>query len=323
MPVVDDRDAQLVRKARAGGPKVVEKLLDSGADPNATINGATPLCEAAATGAIDTVFLLLDRGAEPNKADGSGKSPLHVAALGGHVETMQMLLQSGADPAVVDKRGNTPLHEAARSNAGGPVRAMLQQIKAVHVWPLISTRNEDGETALHTAARTGNAQAVKELVVHSALEEAQVAELLNAQNARGQTALLQATQKAKHAQKCIAILVVYGADASIADHKGASPGVAVEHISDSVELESSNDGELEKVPTLTTITPRKARRHLGSVGTSADSPLLSPSPVTPTGQREGSAVGSFFRGFSRKGSKTPREVAGSSMRTPRREVVQK
>ncbi|RYP48335.1 hypothetical protein DL768_005754 [Monosporascus sp. mg162] len=60
---------------------LIASLIDAGADPNSCPDNAPLICTVAynanLTGALKTLF---EKGADPNKTDGSGKSALHVLA---------------------------------------------------------------------------------------------------------------------------------------------------------------------------------------------------------------------------------------------------
>ena len=54
---------------------------------------------------LDTVELLLDRGADPNHADRFGDTPLIVACAKGYDGLAGLLLKRGANPALRNQEG--------------------------------------------------------------------------------------------------------------------------------------------------------------------------------------------------------------------------
>ena len=121
----------------------------------------TALLDAAETGLVDTVLLLLDRGVSAFTVDLSGytalhkcsfmgfdfvakvlvereprlidacdlthNTPLHVAAWSGHVATSIALLEAGANVSACDLAGNTP----ARRHSSSISRRSFRRIAIV------------------------------------------------------------------------------------------------------------------------------------------------------------------------------------------------
>ena len=94
--------------------KEAEAALHAGADLDGTIPGLceSPLMYAGARGRLAAARWLLDRRANPNTRDPSGRTVL-IAAANGHTKIVQMLLEYGADPNVWNQSGWTPLMSAA------------------------------------------------------------------------------------------------------------------------------------------------------------------------------------------------------------------
>ena len=59
-------------------------------------------------GNIDTVRLLIEKGANPNSRGQFLRTPLYRAAFAGHLEVAQALLQYGSDPRLYADDGQMP-----------------------------------------------------------------------------------------------------------------------------------------------------------------------------------------------------------------------
>lgn len=118
----------LMRAAKAGDAGLVALLLDGGAAADARMaNMSTALMMAARRSGrnveplgstIDTMKLLVARGADVNAATANGETALHVA-VGGGDELVKVLVELGARLDAVDKFGRTPLDVALGAPGGG------------------------------------------------------------------------------------------------------------------------------------------------------------------------------------------------------------
>jgi len=70
---------------------------------------AQDLHEAARTGNIARLGVLLDQGADANAVDGGHRTALHDAAQNGQVEAMKFLIKAGADPQLMDDKQRAPM----------------------------------------------------------------------------------------------------------------------------------------------------------------------------------------------------------------------
>ena len=97
-----------------------QQLLDEGADINARLikaEGLTTLMMAVKKRKnADAAAWLLERGADPDVRNFSGRTALHLAARDGRAEQVKLLLAADASVNLRDERGDTPLQYA--HNAG-------------------------------------------------------------------------------------------------------------------------------------------------------------------------------------------------------------
>jgi ankyrin repeat protein len=114
--------------AATNGDSVMARLLlDWGADVNRQDgHGDYPLFDAAWSGDLATVQLLLQAGARPD-AIGSSGSALHIAAAMGHLDVMNLLLAQGVPINLVDRDGNTPLDSARMSGNNAAMEFLLER----------------------------------------------------------------------------------------------------------------------------------------------------------------------------------------------------
>lgn len=112
-----------------GHPEVIRILVAAGADADATRGegvpidsgkdvgriGDTPLVGAVCRGFLDCVRVLLEVGADVNKADASESAPIHHAARKGQTEIVRILAEAGADLNRETDDVRTPLSTAIRA----------------------------------------------------------------------------------------------------------------------------------------------------------------------------------------------------------------
>ena len=87
--------------------RIVELLLDSGADPEAfDINGMTPYLLSVTHGSLDAVRLLLERGVNITATDAVMDSALHLAIQYRKPEMVKMLLEMDKDHVLIKMKDN-------------------------------------------------------------------------------------------------------------------------------------------------------------------------------------------------------------------------
>jgi ankyrin repeat protein len=107
-------------------------LLDAGADVNARARNKfdnTPLQVSLLTSSREVARLLLARGADVNARQAEGITALHEAAQSGDVESIRMLLRAGADPKATSGKFGTPCDLARKSKHAKAARLLEEAMK--------------------------------------------------------------------------------------------------------------------------------------------------------------------------------------------------
>ncbi|XP_012889425.1 PREDICTED: cyclin-dependent kinase 4 inhibitor D [Dipodomys ordii] len=100
-----------------GSPAIALELLKQGASPNVQdASGTSPVHDAARTGFLDTLKVLVEHGADVNVPDATGALPIHLAVREGHSAVVSFLAPE-SDLHHRDARGLTPLELARQRGA--------------------------------------------------------------------------------------------------------------------------------------------------------------------------------------------------------------
>ena len=157
--------------------KMIEILLDAGANPNAQLKLFPPY---RAVGPDRGADLMLTMGA----------TPLLRAAKAADVAAIRLLLAHGADPNLPNIQGVTPVMAAAGLGSNeidtrGRFKTQPDQIASIDLLVKagadINAHDNRGQTALHGAALFGYDDVIKDLVAHNAN--------VNAKDEKGMTPL--------------------------------------------------------------------------------------------------------------------------------------
>jgi bla regulator protein blaR1 len=176
-PVVPDRpsrlDVALFEAAADGDIGGITKLLDAGADVNATIGGdGSPLIGAAREGRPDAVRLLLDRGADVDKGVRGDGNALIMAAREGHIDVVTLLLDRGASIEHVVPGDENALIQASGSGRLEVVKLLVSRGANVNARVWAPRNGDEGEwrTPLGMARQGRHASVVAFLQSVGAIE---------------------------------------------------------------------------------------------------------------------------------------------------------
>jgi hypothetical protein len=106
-----------------GGEKVVQVQSQDDSEKVSLVSGASQpyekeirtviaACQAASSGHVRILELLIKKGININEGDYDKRTPLHVASAANQLETVRVLLDHGANVNPFDRWGSTPLNDA-------------------------------------------------------------------------------------------------------------------------------------------------------------------------------------------------------------------
>jgi ankyrin repeat protein len=117
----------LLESSALGFVDIVELLLSHQCSPNADDHGDFPLYHAARHGNVKIVQLLLDYGADINKVDSQGVTALMVAICNSQVSVIDLLLQKRVNVNMTNGKGWPILFLAITANNETVLKMILER----------------------------------------------------------------------------------------------------------------------------------------------------------------------------------------------------
>ena len=194
-------------------PDIVSWLLSNGCSTqDKTIYGSTPLHSAVmgeSPGRINTIRVLLNKGADVNARNKWRITPLLCAASNDDSSSVNELIRGGASLDLEDENGDTPLVVASCKGCVSTVRCLLDHGASIH------HTSYEGSTSLHFAAWNDHIEIVGLLLSKGAGVDTRMRDGSN------KTALhLAAIQGHK---RTVQLLLDNGADKTLKDRSNFTP----------------------------------------------------------------------------------------------------
>lgn len=145
------------------GCEIIDKLLDAGANINATnIKLSTPLHKAIRLNRIPAQRLLMQRGADIEALRIRWETPVKYAVSHGRLDMLCNLIIAGAEPNALTCENKTALHSAAAHEDHKIVQVLLD------AGCNIDPKSKSGSTPLYMAAQNGRIKNAQVLASHGA-----------------------------------------------------------------------------------------------------------------------------------------------------------
>ncbi len=206
----DAANPYLVEAVQAGDGAAVARALADGADPNAEVGRfrESVLIDAARSGRLEIVGLLVDAGASVGPVGRLNVTPLRVAMLEAHTDVVRYLIAHGAIPAEPATRTSIPT-EAVFYTRHRPRPAALTTLQVL--LEAGARPHPDEEALLITAVMQPVAPEVLRLLLAYGAD-------VNQQRSDGTPAIVIAARRGDHA--AVDVLLQAGADVEFGDQQG-------------------------------------------------------------------------------------------------------
>jgi ankyrin repeat protein len=185
------------------------QILLSGVDVNGQSRGCTPVYIACQFGHTECLSLLINHGAQLEKANNKGITPTSIACQQGHTECLSLLINHGAQLDKADNEGITPAYIACQQGHTECLSLLIN-----HGVDCSKTR-DNGSGAIHIACQNGYFECAKAVLDRGKVD-------VNCTNTIKQTPAFICCV-AGHV-KILHLLIQHGANLSLADDTfGRSP----------------------------------------------------------------------------------------------------
>ena len=173
VPLIDEEGKSCLHYASAGGSiPVFNELVQAGVSPQVKTKTGSSIAHIAASNNCLKLIQYIASGVRtilPSR-NSSGWTALHSASAIGSIEIVQELVDAGLSPDCVSDIGRTMLHVAAVKSRVPLVRYIVK-----HFEDIIHIKDENGQTALHSASASGNLGVFIELL-HAGLSPDELTE---------------------------------------------------------------------------------------------------------------------------------------------------